>query len=306
MKKGENKMKQFKNGYLQHFLSKPQFNERILLAKDNQYPRMSVVVPSYNQGIFLERTLLSILNQNYPNLEVIVIDGGSQDGSIDIIKKYERFISYWVSEKDNGQTHAINKGMKKATGVLIGWQNSDDVYLPGVFERVAKLYQKHPYYDVFFGNMYFIDTNDFILDELRFVPFSYNRLIYEGTVITNQASFISKKKLEEVGYLREEFRFTMDYDLWLRLGENGKFCFVREFWGAFRLHGESKTSNISHIGNIEHEKCLLERGFSPYSFKFKFLKIFYLSLRILRYILQGDAFYVLRAILRKMLRRQIP
>jgi glycosyltransferase involved in cell wall biosynthesis len=113
------------------------FDENVLLKRNPSSPKISIVIPSYNKAQYIERTMLSILNQNYPNLELLVIDGDSTDGSLEIIRKYERFISFWISEKDDGQTSAINKGIKMATGELVGWQNAadDHLYLPGALPR---------------------------------------------------------------------------------------------------------------------------------------------------------------------------
>jgi len=163
-------MRKFTSQEIKEFVSKPLFDEKVILNKDPSWPKISIVTPSYNQAEFLERTILSVLNQNYPNLEYIIIDGGSTDGSVEIIKKYEKYLSYWVSEKDRGQAHALNKGFEKATGDLVGWQNSDDIYLPGAFRKVAEVYRNNPNYDVYFGNIYFIDEEDNIIRDLKFSP----------------------------------------------------------------------------------------------------------------------------------------
>jgi len=164
-------MRKFTSQDINEFVSRPLFDEKLILRKDPSYPKISVVTPSYNQAEFLERTILSVLNQNYPNLEYIIIDGGSTDGSVEIIKKYEKYLAYWVSEKDRGQAHALNKGFEKSTGDLIGWQNSDDIYLPGAFFKVAEAYKKKPNYDVYFGSVYFVDRDDKIIRGLRFLIF---------------------------------------------------------------------------------------------------------------------------------------
>src|SRR4030067_2568795 len=136
------------------FITQKHFDDNLLLKKDKTYPKISIVIPSYNQAQFLEKTILSILNQNYPNLEVIIIDGGSKDESIGIIKRYERYLAFWVSEQDNGQAHAINKGFKIASGDIVAWQNSDDIYLPDTFHKVIKVLEKYKDAELIFGNIY--------------------------------------------------------------------------------------------------------------------------------------------------------
>jgi len=286
-------MKKYTSEEIKNFVSKPLFDERIILKKDPSWPKISVVTPSYNQAEFLERTILSVLNQNYPNLEYIIIDGGSTDGSVEIIKKYEKYLAYWVSEPDRGQAHALNKGFEKATGDLVGWQNSDDIYLPGAFFKVAEIYEKKPDYDVYFGNVYFIDENDEIIRDLRFVKFSPFSLIYEGTVLANQSSFISRKVFNKYGYLNENYKFAMDYEFWMRI-RKGKFLFVSEFLGCFRLHDSAKTFNISHVGAEEHINILLAYGCKLASS----LKVLSKIRRAFLYILQGDWDYVIRGLLK--------
>ena len=136
-------MKNYTSNEIKEFVSKPLFDENILLNKDSNYPKIAIVTPSYNQAQFLERTILSVLNQNYPNLEYIIIDGGSTDGSVEIIKKYERYLSYWVSEKENVQADAINKGFQKSTGQILAWLNSDDLYLPNTLVKIMNIFLRN-------------------------------------------------------------------------------------------------------------------------------------------------------------------
>jgi glycosyltransferase involved in cell wall biosynthesis len=287
-------MKRFNSKEIKEFVSRPIFDEKIILNKDTTWPKISIVTPSYNQAQFLERTILSVLNQNYPNLEYIIIDGGSTDGSMEIIKKYEKYLSYWVSEKDKGQSHALNKGFERVTGELVGWQNSDDIYLPGAFEKVIEVFKNKPDYDVYFGNIYFIDEHDSIIRDLRFVKFSPFSLICEGTVLANQSTFFSKKIIKSYK-LNEDFKFTMDYEYYFRI-RNSNFIFIPHFLGAFRLHSSAKTSLISEIGKKEHNEILILNGYNPISFKFKILKKISKIRRALFYIFQGDFDYVLRGI----------
>src|SRR5262249_46923914 len=129
-----------------------------LIAMDN-YPRITIITPSFNQAQFFEQTIASVLDQNYPNLEYIIIDGGSQDHSVEIIRKYDHRLAYWVSEKDRGQTHAINKGLERATGDIIAYLNSDDFYLAGTLHRVAEYFQQHPDVDLLHGRCRTVNVN---------------------------------------------------------------------------------------------------------------------------------------------------
>lgn len=147
-------MNKFNSKEIKEFLSGLTLDEVVILNKGSSWPRISIVTPSYNQAEFLERTIFSVLNQNYPKLEYIIIDGGSTDGSVEIIKKYDKYLTFWVSEKDNGQADAIRKGFARATGEILAWINSDDTYLPGTFLKVAKAFIKNPKVDLIFGNIF--------------------------------------------------------------------------------------------------------------------------------------------------------
>lgn len=221
------------------------------------WPRLTVVTPSYNQAAFLERTILSVLNQNYPNLEFIVIDGGSTDGSLAIIRQYESYLNYWVSEPDRGQTDAINKGFRRATGDYVAYQNSDDVFAPHALEEVAEAWRKAPETDVFFGNMYIIDEQDRVLEEMRVPTFSAGCQVYEGMQVFNQSLFIRRTLLEETGWLDESLRFVMDYEVVTRLGllPHVRFGRVANFWGGFRVQPDAKSSQIAAtVGRTEHQQ----------------------------------------------------
>lgn len=225
-------------------------------ASAQPVPKLTIVTPSYNQAEYLERTILSVLNQHYPNLEYFIIDGGSTDGSLDIIKKYEPFLAGWVSEKDRGQTDAINKGFRRATGDFVAFQNSDDIFAPDALSQVAAAYTHRPQVDVLFGDMYLIDENDVITEEMRVLPFCPECQIYEGIQVYNQAMFIRRSRLLESGLLDESLRFVIDYEIIARLGVKPGMQFQRVpgFWGGFRVQPTAKSSNIATVGLQEHQR----------------------------------------------------
>lgn len=209
-------------------------------------PKVSIVTPSYNQVRFLEQTLLSVLNQDYPNLEYIVIDGGSTDGSLDVIKKYQDRIDYWVSERDAGQSHAINKGLRKATGDVIAWLNSDDLYFPDAVSRAASEFQKNENLALFYGNCVFIDENGrFIRYFTEVEHWNEVRLRNYSDFIMQPTTFFSREKLNQAGFLDERLDYGMDWDLWCRLAQTGDVCYGNVMIAANRDYKDTKTNNGS-------------------------------------------------------------
>jgi hypothetical protein len=219
-------------------------------------PTLTVVTPSYNQAEYLERTILSVLNQHYPKLEFFIIDGGSTDGTLDIIRRYEPYLAGWVSEPDRGQTDAINKGFRRATGDYVAYQNSDDVFAPNALWRVAKAWQRAPQTDIFFGDMYIVDQQDVVLEEMRVPPFSAGCQIHEGMQVFNQSLFIRRELLAQTGWLDASLQFVMDYEVVTRLGvrPGSRFRHVPGFWGAFRLQPDAKSAQIAETGQAEHRQ----------------------------------------------------
>jgi len=248
---------------LRAFVTESYQHQRGTSSDLRQYPKLTVVTPSYNQVAYLERTILSVLNQQYPNLEYFIIDGGSTDGSVELIKKYEPYLAGWVSERDGGQTDAINKGFRMATGDLVAYQNSDDVFAPRAFEQVAKAWRQHPDAGVFYGDMYMIDEQDVITEEFRLPPFSVECHIYEGMQIYNQSLFVRRELFEQFGYLDETLRFAIDYEWVARFGvqPDVQFKHVDGFWGGFRVQPDAKSSTIATVGMAEHEA--IRRKFTP-------------------------------------------
>jgi glycosyltransferase involved in cell wall biosynthesis len=205
-------------------------------------PRVTVVTPSYNQAEFLEATILSVLDQNYPNLEYIIIDGGSNDGSVDIIRKYEDRLSYWISELDRGQTHAINKGWERSTGAILAYLNSDDLYLPGAIADSVDLLQRHPETDLVYGSMQTIDEHGALLNRIRPGPFSLDRLA-RSCFIPQPTVFFRRSLLSQIGLLNESRRFCMDYECWLRAAKVTTPQWLDRFTASFRYHPASKSSS---------------------------------------------------------------
>jgi glycosyltransferase involved in cell wall biosynthesis len=243
-------------------------------------PKISIVIASYNQDKYLERTILSILNQQYKNTEIIIIDGGSTDKSVEIIKKYDKQIAFWVSEKDNGQTHAINKGLKMAKGDLLCFQNSDDLFCENAFEILSNFYLKNPNSDCYFGDLLFIDVADNVLEVLKTSDFNLKSQILEGVQIFNQSFFFKKSVLDRFGYLDESLRFVLDYENVLRWAYGGAiFVKVNGLFGAFRIHDDAKTSNLQSIRETEHE--IVKQKYKKLVFSDKNLsKIDFLFLRL--------------------------
>lgn len=215
-------------------------------------PKISIITPCFNQGQFIEDTILSIINQNYPNLEYFIIDGGSTDNTIEIVKKFEKYITYWVSEKDNGQTHAINKGLKKATGDILAYLNSDDCLLPGSLFEIANQYKTfNPQYSnlLFVGNCFWgksqYDKNG-ILDKPNFPEkFSIDSLRRSG--LGSQPSIFWTKPFTNLLFY-DTLAFCMDYEFWLRLlSNNFHVVYINKTLSFFRIHDQSKSSNLKHI-----------------------------------------------------------
>ncbi len=204
-------------------------------------PLVTIVTPSYNQAPFLEATIRSVLEQDYPRIEYIVIDGGSTDGSVETIKKYADRLAYWVSEKDRGQTEAINKGFARATGDILAWINSDDTYEPGAIREAVEWMQAHPDAGLVYGDANFIDDDGNVIGRFPAAQTDYRRLRGGYVHIPQQAAFFRRDLWQKVGPLDPSFFFAMDYDLWVRIAKIAPLLYTRRVWANFRLHGDSKT-----------------------------------------------------------------
>jgi len=215
-------------------------------------PKISVVVPSFNQASYLEMTLRSILDQNYPELELIVIDGGSEDGSPDIIRKYEQSIKFWCSEPDGGQTQGIIKGFSHATGEVLCFLNSDDLFESGVLHEVGQYFTEHPSVDAVYGNSLWIDGEGKALREQKEIPFS--RFIWLNTYnyIPGMSMFWRRTIYDRAGGFNPAFQLAFDADLWIRISDvHGKIKHVARQWSRMRFYPEQKNRRQREKSNRE-------------------------------------------------------
>lgn len=204
-------------------------------------PLVSIITPSYNQARFLEETMLSVLEQDYPNIEYIVIDGGSTDGSLEIIHKYADRLAYWQSRKDKGQTDAINQGFARARGEILAWLNSDDILYPGAVSAAVRQLQINPDIGMVYGNCDWINAEGKVIGKFPAAQTDLIKLRRGHVHIPQQTAFFWAALWREVGPLDESFYFAMDYDLWTRLAAQAPLLYVPELWAAFRLHEGAKS-----------------------------------------------------------------
>jgi len=202
---------------------------------------VSIVTPSFNQARYLEETMRSVLEQDYPHIEYIVVDGGSTDGSVDIIRRYADRLAWWVSEPDRGQTDAINKGFAHAHGEILAWLNSDDTYEPGAVREAVAYLQAHPEVGMVYGDANYIDEEGRVIGRFPAAQTDYRRLRRGYVHIPQQASFFRAALWRKVGPLDPTFYFAMDYDLWVRLAREAPLHYVPRVWANFRLHSDAKT-----------------------------------------------------------------
>lgn len=202
---------------------------------------VSIVTPSYNQARYLEETIRSVLEQDYPHIEYIVVDGGSTDGSREIIEKYADRLAWWVSEKDRGQTDAINKGFARARGEVLAWLNSDDTYQPGAVREAVEFLQRNPQVGLVYGDANYIDEHGRVIGRFPAAQTDYRRLRQGYVHIPQQAAFFRADLWRKVGPLDDSFYFAMDYDLWVRLARHAPIVYYPRLWANFRLHSDAKT-----------------------------------------------------------------
>jgi glycosyltransferase involved in cell wall biosynthesis len=202
--------------------------------------RISIVTPSYNQAAYLEFTIRSVLGQGYPDLEYWIMDGGSDDGSLEIIRKYESQLTGWVSHPDKGQSDAINKGLRQASGQVLAWLNSDDMYAPGVLSEVARFFEANPEVGMVFGDAVSFDQDGNPLNALDSQDWGLPGLV-AFNIICQPAVFMRKSALEKAGYLDEDYHCLLDHHLWLRIAQNTQIRHVPKLWAFARHHSDAKN-----------------------------------------------------------------
>ncbi len=229
------------------------------------HPLVTIVTPSYNQADYLEETIRSVLAQSYPRLEYLIVDGGSIDGSVEIIQKYAHRLAWWVSEPDQGQTDAINKGFARAQGDILAWLNSDDTYQPQAVAEAVGYLQAHPEAGMVYGDANLVNTVGQVIGRFPARQTDYHRLRRGYVHIPQQAAFFRASLWRRVGPLDPTFFFAMDYDLWVRLARVSALHYVPRLWANFRLHGGGKSV-------ISDDRCWPEmlrvhyrEGGSPFS-----------------------------------------
>ncbi|GAB1421164.1 hypothetical protein MASR2M15_13080 [Anaerolineales bacterium] len=224
------------------------------------WPKISIVTPSYQQADYLEETIRSVLTQDYPNLEYIIIDGGSRDGSVEIIQHYADHLDTWLSEKDGGQTEAINKGFKLASGDILAWLNSDDLYLPGTLFRVAQAFIADPECLALTGLRKIIDADSQVSRNwFEWLPEA--DVLRNRCEIAQECTFWRREILQAIGPLDESYRFAMDYEYWQRMTAKGfRFNFLPAYLGAIRVHDQAKSSTLHDVWSNELKKLFTQYG----------------------------------------------
>lgn len=240
-------------------------------------PLVSIITPSYNQALFLEETIKSVLTQDYPRIEYIIMDGGSTDGSVAVIQKYADRLAYWESVKDKGQTDAINKGFNRASGDILAWINSDDTYNPKAVGEAVKFLIEHPEAAMVYADCNFINEHGEVIGKFASHQTDYAKLRRGYVHIPQQTMFFRSTYWKQLGPLDPSFYFAMDYDLWVRIAKQAPIQYLPgKTWANFRIHTSSKTNVNDERGWQEMLRVHYRDGgsfFSPIVAKYYLRKV---------------------------------
>jgi glycosyltransferase involved in cell wall biosynthesis len=210
--------------------------------------RVSIITPSFNQAQFLEQTILSILNQSFADIEYIVIDGGSTDGSVEIIEKYRDRLAYWHSRKDRGHWDAVRQGFEKATGDILHFLNSDDLLIEGAVERVVQAFQTHPKAGVVYGKAKFIDADGADIQDYPSEEFDIARVFRTwSNPVSQPTAFLRKQIFEKYGSPDEDWPFCADFEYWIRISSETTFHYLQEYLACMRIHSATKTARNESV-----------------------------------------------------------
>lgn len=204
-------------------------------------PKVTILTPSYNQGRFLEATIQSVLAQDYPDIEYLIVDGASKDNSVEIIRKYQDRLAWWVSEKDRGHADALNKGFNRANGEILAWINSDDTYTPGAVSEAVNFLIKHPQVGMVYGDANLIDEEGNFLEKFASKQTSYEAMLRGSVHIPQATTFFRADLWRKVGPLDLSLYFAFDYDFWVKIAKTSEIRYVPALWANFRMHNLGKS-----------------------------------------------------------------
>lgn len=255
------------------------------------FPSISIITPNFNQAKFLEETIRSVLLQGYPSIEYIIIDGGSTDGSLEIIKKYEKWLTYWASESDTGQSNALNKGFRKATGSITAWLNSDDLYEIESLKKVGNLFAARNDVDIIYGDGMVIDEDGAFLEigKSKFINDHDDLGNFFPNRVFQPSLFFRKKMLDDIDFLDENLHYAMDVDFWIRAFPGHKAFYTENILSRFRLHQYGKTTSFS-IRFLHEELLLISRYRGSHDLFVRYLEVYTAKSSLINHVSCESAF----------------